>query len=364
VASFAAIVPVPVSSTNMTPAEKTSLIKTLALRLGFDRVGIAPTGRSLRASYYREWLAAGHAGSMRYLHRSVHLRENPSRLLPGARSVICVALSYYRSAGPDRLSDTVPKGRVALYARGRDYHVVLRSLLGQLVTQLAQQLGETFEHRKFVDTGPLLERELAAAAGLGWIGKNTLLLHERLGSYLFLGEVITTLELVPDKPEVDRCGGCTRCLDGCPTHAFPAPYQLDASRCISYLTIEHRAHVPEELHEPISDWVYGCDVCQQVCPFNRHPPDATNPEITADCVPPRIPLIDLLKLRSARYRRLTNRTAARRARRNMWRRNAAIALGNAAQLDLEDKLALAEACDDPDATVRHAAAAALRRHQQ
>jgi epoxyqueuosine reductase len=347
----------------MTPGEKTSLIKALALELGFDRVGIAHTGPSPTGPYYRGWLARGHAGSMTYLHRYAELRENPTRLLPGARSAICVALNYRRGERRAPTPSTRPAGRTAQYVRGTDYHRVIRGMLHELVARLREQLNEPFEQRLFVDTGPVLERELAAKAGLGWIGKNTMLLHQRLGSYLFLGETITTLDLEPDGPVPDRCGRCTRCLDACPTKAFAKPYQLDASRCIAYLTIEHRGEVPEGFHEQIGDWVYGCDVCQQVCPFNRRAPLATHPEINADRIPQHMPLVDLLRLRSAEYRRLTEGTAARRARRNMWRRNAAIALGNAKNIGEEERRALAEACEDADPAVRHAARHAAKRLQ-
>jgi len=301
---------------------------------------------------------------MTYLQRNVALRENSARLLPGARSAICVALNHRRGEPRALTPGTGAVGRIAQYARGADYHRVLRGMLEELVGGLRERFQEPFEHRTFVDTAPVLERELAARAGLGWIGKNTMLLHERLGSYLFLGEVITTLDLEPDAPATDRCGNCTRCLDACPTKALPTPYQLDASRCIAYFTIEHRSQVPEEFHEPVGDWVYGCDVCQQVCPFNRYAPLATQPEITADRIPEHLPLLDLLRLRSGDYRRLTEGTAARRARRNMWRRNAAIALGNAQNVGEEERRALAEACDDADPAVRHAAQHALGRFRQ
>ncbi|MFQ5806727.1 MAG: tRNA epoxyqueuosine(34) reductase QueG [Phycisphaerae bacterium] len=347
----------------MTPAEKTRLVKTLAVGLGFDQVGIARTVPSPWKTYYRQWLARGHAGSMRYLHGNAELRENPARLLPGARSAICVALSYWRGASLASRPGSRPVGRVAQYVRGADYHRVLRAMLQELLARLRERLEEPFGQRVFVDTGPVLERELAAAAGLGWIGKNTMLVHERLGSYLFLGEIVTTLELEPDAPVTDHCGNCTRCLEACPPRALPKPYQLDASRCISYFTIEHRGEVPAEFHEPIGNWVYGCDVCQQVCPFNRHAPAGTHPELTADRIPEYLPLLDLLWLRSSEYRRLTNGTAARRARRNMWRRNATIALGNAENIGEPEKRALADACDDEDPTVRHAAQHAARRRR-
>jgi epoxyqueuosine reductase len=343
----------------MTPAEKTSLVKHLASGLGFQRVGITRADPSPRTSYYRQWLAAGHAGSMTYLHRNAALRANPARLLPGARSAICVTLSYHRPDPPPPGHGAA--GRVAGYVRGADYHRVMQAMLQELIARLRDHLDEPFEARAFVDTGPVLERELAAAAGLGWIGKNTMLLSSQFGSYLLLGEAVTTLELEADGPVTDRCGRCTRCLDACPTSAFPAPYQLDASRCISYFTIEHRAHIPAEFHERIGEWVFGCDICQQVCPFNRRAPLATHPEILADRIPGYLPLLDLLRLRSGEYRRLTDGTAGGRARRNMWRRNAAIALGNAGQLGEEEQQALREACEDDDPTVRDAARQALGR---
>jgi len=331
----------------MTPHATTALVKRLARGVGLHHVGICRAAPIDRGAYYRQWLDAGHAGEMTYLHRNVPYRENPAGLLPGCRSIICAALPYGRREPPESGSSpgagtsasqslkAVPrgtsllKGRVAQYARGRDYHVVFRQLLTDLVERVRAELSEPAEFRIFVDTGPLLEREIAAAAGLGWIGRNTLLLHPRLGSYFFLGEVLTTLELEPDDVLTDHCGTCTRCLDACPTRAFPAAYQLDAARCISYLTIEHRSEVPAELHGAMGDWIFGCDVCQEVCPFNRKAPPAEQPDIAADVLPPALDLLKLVHLRSGEYRRLTNGTAARRASRKMWRRNAAIALRNA-----------------------------------
>ena len=369
----------------MTPSAKTRRVKSLAAAVGFDRVGITHAGPVQNVAHYRVWLAAGHAGTMGYLGRNVEIRAEPARLLPGARSIICVALTYHR---PDTVeqpsrgrqparpgapslaqqgvgdgSPALPTGRVAQYARGRDYHLVMRGMLRELVERLRQDLNEPFEARVCVDTAPLLERELARAAGLGWIGKNTCLFHERLGSYLFLGEVLTTLELEPDSPVPDRCGTCTRCLDACPTKAFPAPYQLDASRCISYFTIEHRGEVLAEFHGGIGDWVFGCDICQQVCPFNAKAPAATHPEIIEDRIPARLDLLDLLNLGSADYRRLTENTAARRATRHMWRRNAAIALGNAQNLDAPTRVGLTAAANDDHPTVRHAAECSLKRRR-
>jgi epoxyqueuosine reductase len=348
----------------MTPLAKAQLVKDVAREVGFDRVGLTHAGPVERAQYYKLWLAAGYGGAMEYLWRNVALREEPGRLLPGARSVICAALSYNR--GPASAPDPGRRsGRVAMYAQGRDYHAVLRGMLHDLVECLRERFQERFEARLCVDTAPVLERALAAAAGLGWIGKNTCLLHHRLGSYLLLGEVITTIELAPDGPATDHCGTCRRCLDACPTSAFPEPYKLNASRCISHFTIEHRGEIPKEFHAGIGDWVCGCDVCQQVCPYNRRAPRATHPDVTAARTPAQVDLIATLKLNPAEHRRLTDGSASRRARRNMWRRNAAIALGNATNLDestaAEVEAALREAAEDGDPLVADAARHALRR---
>ncbi len=318
----------------MTPADKTALVKSAAAELGFDRVGVTTARTLQREAYYRDWLARGHAGSMDYLTRNVESRVDPSRLFAGARSIICTAINYRRtdsdppeSAPP--AAETAPTGRIAQYARGEDYHVVVRDLLETLIHRLRQRLNEQFEARACVDTAPLIERELAAAAGVGWIGKNTLVMHETVGSYLFLGEIVTTLDLEPDAPAIDHCGTCTRCLEACPTDAFPAPYQMDASRCISYLTIEHRAPIAPALASKLGDWVYGCDICQDVCPHNSKSPPGTEPRLMANRLPARIELGPLIALRSGDYRRLTRGTAARRATRAMWQRNAAIAAENA-----------------------------------
>ncbi|MBI5863117.1 MAG: tRNA epoxyqueuosine(34) reductase QueG [Planctomycetes bacterium] len=314
------------SSTGMTPGETSQLVKSLAAGLGFDRVGVAPARPVERAQYYSDWLARGHAGSMTYLQRNAELRCDPAQILPGARAIVCTTISYNRDPCDEPLQE--PSGRVSRYARGDDYHVVIRRLLETLITQLRKHICEPFDARAFVDTGPVLERELAAAAGLGWIGKNTLLMHERLGSYLFLGEIVTTLELEPDSPATDHCGTCTRCIDACPTGAFPAPYQLDASRCVSYLTIENRGAIPEPLRKGVGDWVFGCDVCQEVCPHNSHAEPGRNAELLSKRIPGRIPLSTLVSLTSGGYRRLTEGTAARRSPRQAWQRNAAIALAN------------------------------------
>lgn len=318
----------------MTPDEKTLAVKSAAAALGFDRVGVARAEPIRRGAYYRDWLAHGHAGTMDYLTRNVDSRLDPSRLLPGARSIICTATNYRRQDSSDAASRpmaagaTAPGGRVAQYARGEDYHTVIRDRLGMLIHAMRQRFDEPFDALACVDTAPIIERELAAAAGIGWIGKNTLVMHESLGSFLFLGEIVTTLDLAPDAPATDHCGTCTRCLEACPTAAFPAPYQMDASRCISYLTIEHRGEIDPTLAASMGDWVYGCDICQDVCPHNTKAPAGHDPRLMVTRLPAQLSLPLLQTLTSGDHRRLTRGTAARRASRKMWRRNAAIASMN------------------------------------
>ncbi len=235
-----------VSSTHVRPTNIAQLAKTLGQAIGFDRVGIAPARPLARAQYYKAWLASGHAAGMAYLHRHVELRADPAKLLPGARSIICVALNYRRRPAERRTEG--PQGRVAMYAQCPDYHVLMRSMLERLLERLRQEAGVHFEARVCVDTAPVLERELACSAGVGWIGKNTCLLDRQLGSYVFLGEMFTTLDLPVDEPVADGCASCTRCVDACPTGALTEAHNLDASRCISYLTIEHRSDIPVALH--------------------------------------------------------------------------------------------------------------------
>ena len=345
----------------MSPARKSQIAKKIAVEAGFDRAGITEAARVVQAEYYRNWIAAGQHGSMDYMRKNLDLRCDPRKLLDGARSIICVALNYKRPLRRPDKSAQSPTGRVAQYARGADYHGVIRRMLADVARRMREQIDEPFEFRVLVDTAPVLERALAAAAGLGWIGKNTLLMHERLGSFLFLAELITTLEMAPDSPVADHCGTCTRCLDACPTHAFPEPYRLDASRCISYFTIEHRGDTPAEFQPPIGEWVFGCDICQDVCPHNIDAPLAVHPELTESRVPERIDLVDLLQLTSGDYKRLTRGAATLRAKRGMWRRNAAVALGNADHLDPRARSALEAASHDADPLVSTAATDALRR---
>jgi epoxyqueuosine reductase len=305
-------------------SEKTACVRRLAADLGFDRVGIARAGPVERADYLRRWLDGGRAGLMLYLHRYFDHRTDARALLDDACSMIVVALNYYQPTPP--VEDDRPRGRVARYAWGDDYHRVLRRRLASLIERMRAEIDEPFEARACVDTAPVLEREWAAAAGVGWIGKNTMVLHQDLGSYFVLGEVVTTLELAPDAPATDHCGRCTRCLEACPTTAFPAPYQMDASRCISYFTIELRDDIPQEFHAAMGDWVFGCDLCQEVCPYNRRVPHS-------DTFPIRAPgpfpvLADILAWTPEDYRTILRGSAIKRAKLPMLHRNAALALAN------------------------------------
>jgi len=313
-------------------------VKALALALGFDLVGVARAEPTPETGFLRQWLARGYAGEMAYLARRVEERVDPRRLLPGAASIVMVGLVY----DPGDRSPAAPgHGTLARYAGGEDYHDVLRERLRALAAALEPLAGAPVAARVYVDTGPVQERVFAAYAGLGWIGKNTCLIHPRLGSYLFLGALLTDLVLAPDAREPDHCGSCRACLDACPTQAFVAPYVLDATRCISYLTIESRAAAPVALREAHGDLVFGCDICQEVCPWNTRerrsvPPDrvglrarlAPRPEWVGPA------LAWLLDLSEDAWRLATRGTALRRAKYRGLLRNALVAAGNSGDASL------------------------------
>jgi len=330
-------------------------VKGRALELGFDRVAIGPAGPPEHGAEFKRWLDAGYAGTMAYLERGRAERLDPERLLSGCRAVVAVGMSYNLEAGaPTARHDWQP---VARYARGRDYHDVMRPRLVELGEFIRAAAGAEVRCRAAVDTSAVLERDLAARAGLGWIGKNTNLLTPSLGSYFFIGIVLTTAELVADQRQPDHCGSCTACLDACPTRAFVAPYVLDARRCISYLTIEHRGDIAEELRADIGEWVFGCDVCQEVCPWNRKAAPGRESELAPAA--PFGPLEALLDLDRDGFRARFRGSAIARTKRSGLLRNAAIVLGN--RRDCRAVAALTRALGDVDDAVRGAASWALER---
>ncbi len=332
----------------MTPAEQTRWIGDRARASGFDRCGVAPIAQENSASAesfpeldrLSEWLARGYAGEMSYLRDP--RRADPNRVLEGARSLIVVALNYNSAphALPPEFADTEsPRGWISRYAWGDDYHEVMQQKLRSLISEMHAQFAEPFEARAYTDTGPIIERVAAKYAGLGWLAKNTCLINSELGSWLFLGVIVTTLALEPtlapgEPPPPDLCGTCTRCLDACPTQAFPEPYVLDARRCISYLTIELRGEIPEELRPQMGRAVIGCDICQDVCPWNCKAPvtsmAAFQPrnalENGGSLVAPALEW--LASLSQPEFSAIFRGSAAKRAK---WRglvRNACVALGN------------------------------------
>lgn len=244
-------------------------IKRRAAALGFSATGIARLDRNPHAAELDRWLAAGHAGTMTYLQRQAAKRQDPRRIVSGARSAVVTLTNYFHGSTGPGAAPRRPQGKVAQYAWSSDYHDVLGARLEQLASAVREIVpGSTT--RCYVDAGPVPERELAQLAGLGWIGKNMMLIHPDIGSFTFIGVVLTDADLPPDLPfDADRCGTCRRCLDACPTQAFVEPRNLDARACISYLTIEHRAELTETQRAQVGDWVFGCDVCQDVCPWNE-----------------------------------------------------------------------------------------------
>jgi len=329
-------------------------LEAQAYGLGFDLVGVARLGPAETAGAFEAWLEAGYAGEMAYLARGAERRRDTRRPYEGAASAIVVALDYGGRA---------PSGPVARYARGDDYHDVLVGKLHALHAWLDEALGTRVPGKAYADTGPILERDLARRAGLGWFGKNTNLLHPRLGSFFFLGALLLAAEVPPSAPfDADRCGTCTRCLDACPTDAFVAPRVLDATRCISYLTIEQRGEIPQALRAGVGDRLYGCDVCQDVCPWNvRFAREVREPAFAArDVLGGRdAPTLarELLGMTQPEFSSAFKDSPMKRAKLRGLKRNAAVVLGNVGTG--EDVAVLTRALADPEPLVREHAAWAL-----
>jgi epoxyqueuosine reductase len=346
-------------------------IKRLALEAGFDLAGIAPAADTPEHALFPQWIANGTAGEMKYLEARNDAgelkRASLTTAAPWAKSVIVCALNYNTEQPYSTHAGSTTQGWISRYAWSqRDYHEVLlaklRKLESSLVALCERESMATPRTWCYVDTGPVIERIFAKYAGIGWIGKNTCILNQELGSWLFLGVILTSIELAPDLPPVDRCGSCTRCLDACPTNAFPAPYQLDATKCISYLTIEKRGSIPEGPRDGIGRQVFGCDICQDVCPWNRHAPFTKNPELEArqNLVNPDLDWLARLSLEE--FREVFRGSPVKRSKHVGLLRNVAIAMGNSG----EERFlpALGELSQNDDAAVRDAAEWALRKLKQ
>ena len=313
----------------MTAAE----IKLKALELGFDACGIAPAAAHPELTFYREWLDRGYAGEMAYLHRSADRRSDVRNVLPTARAVISTA-TVYNTDRPYSTECADPRrAQIARYAWGEDYHDVIGARLDALLAWMRASTSEPFDARAYVDTGPVQERVYAQHAGLGWIGKNTCVINPALGSWIFLAEIICSLALEVDLPSLDQCGACTLCLDACPTHALPAPGVLDSTRCISYLTIELRGDIPSESRGGLGSHVYGCDICQEVCPWNAVAPRSADPAWQPRSAWDRVDLAVLAQRSEDELAEALKGSPMRRTKVQGLRRNIAIASENAAYHD-------------------------------
>mgnify|MGYP001134220098 FL=1 len=337
-------------------------IKRWARELGFADVGIAGTDLGHDEAYLERWLADGHHGEMDYMARHGTRRSRPAELEPGTLRVVSVRMDYI-PPGTANAWDVIHDGEkayVARYALGRDYHKVMRNRLQKLAAKIGERIGD-FGYRAYVDSAPVLEKALARNAGLGWIGKHTVLINKRAGSYFFLGELYTDLPLPVDEPASAHCGSCRRCIDICPTQAIVAPYRLDARKCISYLTIELKGSIPEELRAPIGNRVFGCDDCQLICPWNKFAQEATEPDFAPRHSLDGPRLVDLFAWSEQEFLSRTEGMAIRRTGYEGWLRNLAVGLGNA-PTSREVVEALEARADDTSAIVREHVAWARKRH--
>lgn len=343
-------------------------LAALASTLGFDLCRIARAQAPPHAAQFRDWLADGRAGEMAWLERNADRRTDPEVVLPGVRSVVVLAMSYLEAgrrkaeggsaANPPTSDFPLPpsRGRIARYAWGDDYHDLIEQKLRVLDDWLAARGGR---QRRYVDTGPVLERDFAALAGAGWHGKSTMLIHPKLGTWFFLAEILTTLELEPDAPLPDRCGRCTRCIEACPTGAITAPHQLDARRCVSYLTIELKGAIPEALRPLIGDRIYGCDDCLAACPWNRFAQAGHEAAFAAREFVHGWTLRDFLALDDEGFRVLFRKSPIKRIKRRGFLRNVCVALGNVGTGD--DQPALERAAQDAEPLIAEHARWAIER---
>jgi epoxyqueuosine reductase len=322
-------------------SEVAAVVKRAAHEAGFDLSGIAPATDAPEQRYFPQWIAAGHGGEMQYMEardeQGALKRESLTRVAPWARSVVVCAINYNSAEPYSTQINSRGHGWISRYAWSReDYHKAVMRRLRRVEDAMRSTAREARDQtevitRCYVDTGPIVERVYAKYAGVGWIGKNTCIISQKKGSWLFLGVILTSVELAPDLPAPDRCGTCTRCLDACPTNAFVAPYKLDATKCISYLTIEKRGAISEELRSGIGENIFGCDICQDVCPWNRKAPVTTAPEFE-----PRAELVNpalewLAEMSAEKFREVFRGSPVRRTKRAGLRRNVAIAMGNSCE---------------------------------
>ncbi|MBO6676622.1 MAG: tRNA epoxyqueuosine(34) reductase QueG [Rhizobiales bacterium] len=339
-------------TTRTSSSKQTEFVRRAAVDVGFDICAITHADRinDLRPRLER-FVTLGRHGTMGWMEETLERRGHPRALWPEARAIIMLGLSYAPDTDPMGTLDKGDTGTISVYARNRDYHDVIKGRLKTLASKIVSKLGGGV--KVFVDTAPVMEKPLAEAAGLGWQGKHTNLVSREHGSWLFLGAIFTTLDLPDDAPESDHCGSCTRCLDICPTNAFPAPYQLDARRCISYLTIEHKGPIPEEFRKAMGNRIYGCDDCLAVCPWNKFAGTAREAKLKAreDLKAPK--LADLLTLDDASFRQFFSGSPIKRIGRDRFIRNCLIAAGNSDDPSLVPRVAALQ--DDPSDIVRDAA---------
>ncbi|PAW71070.1 MAG: tRNA epoxyqueuosine(34) reductase QueG [Verrucomicrobiia bacterium Tous-C5FEB] len=316
-------------------------VKQWAAEAGFDDCRFAKAGTASHAQEFLDWIEHGKHGDMAWLERNPHRRCDPREVLPECRTVICLALNYFPGDKP--FPENHPGGyRIARYAWNNDYHDLIEKKLKELDQKL-QTLGGT--QKFYVDTGPVLERDFASDAGLGWNGKSTMQIHRRLGTWFFLADILTTLDLTPDAPIRDHCGSCTRCMTACPTQAITAPRQLDARRCVSYLTIEHKGPIPSEFRRAIGNRIYGCDDCLQACPWNRFASNSREASFHARESVFSMKIRDFLSLTDESFRALFAKSPIKRIKRPAFLRNVCVALGNTGTTD--DLPALRQAAQDP-----------------